>query len=172
MARSAGSPTAVPRSSTSSFPSRKCPRTRIYSRPMATTPDPRRRPMTRSKSAPVLPLAVVAAIAAAAACNDTPTAAEGTCAAVVNVHSVFFTESSAPTPAAETVSPEPYLTVTRRAECLDQGETGDPLAHGESSFLAVGTTLHQIEGHGPEERLAVKFDAIDEWRVLAPLPEV
>jgi hypothetical protein len=35
----------------------------------------------------------------------------------------------------------------------------------------VGTALHTFADYEPEERLAVWSDVIDEWRVLAPVPE-
>lgn len=129
--------------------------------------------MTRVKSAPVPLLTLLAAlgtIAAVAACDDSPTRADGSCVAVVNVHGVFFGSNGPPAVDPETVSSEAFLTVTRSTECLDQGETSDPLAHGESNFLPVGTTLHAIEGYGPEERLAVWSGLVAEWRVLAPVP--
>ncbi|MBR9991150.1 MAG: hypothetical protein KFH98_15420, partial [Gemmatimonadetes bacterium] len=66
------------------------------------------------------------------------------------------------------VSPEPYLTISRNTGCLDQGQPGGDLAHGESNFLAVGTTLHRIAGSEPHEALAVWRPLIEEWEVLRP----
>lgn len=104
-----------------------------------------------------------------AGCDD-PIAVNGLCVAVVNVDDVMFLQASEESPATAAVSSDIYLTVTRNTGCLDQGEQAEPLSHGESNFLPVGTTLHQIEGFAPEARLAYWSSELEEWQVLAPDP--
>ena len=107
---------------------------------------------------------------AVTACGS-PTSTEGTCIAVVNVDGVFYGDAPDPRPTPAEVSSEPYLEITRNTGCLDQGEQADPLGHGESNFLEVGTTLHRIEGYEPGERLAHWAPVIGEWLALSPLPD-
>lgn len=114
-------------------------------------------------------LAAVALGAALAACDEGPVGAEGTCVAAVNIEGVTFTSSGAPAPPSNAVASTPYLTITRNTGCLDQGQPADPLAHGESNFLEVGTTLHTVEGYDATERLVYWSDVVDEWLVLEPI---
>lgn len=109
-------------------------------------------------------------VALATACADVPTGIEGLCIKLVNVHGVAFGESSASPPDPASVSSEPYLTVTRNTGCLDQGEPADPWMHGESNFLEPGTTLHEIEGVDPTERLAFYDEFMQEWQAMEPVP--
>ena len=127
--------------------------------------------MTRSVFALFLSLAVASTLVG---CDGSTTAAEGLCITAVNVDGAMFTLIEAPLPAAEAVSTEVYLTVTRDTGCLDQGEASDPLVHGESNFLPVGTTLHEVDGYGPDERLAVWRGNEEEsgWRFLVPVYEL
>lgn len=110
-------------------------------------------------------------LAVLAACSN-PLATDGMCAAVVNIHDVMFVPSGDPSAGQATVSSDVYLTITRTTGCQDtpgaEGPDDDPLAHGESNFLAMGTTLHRVEGFGADERLAFRDDDMEEWRTLVP----
>ena len=106
-----------------------------------------------------------------AACSDAVTNADASCVAGVNVDGVMFRPVGGPgyaDPAA--VSAEPYLTISRYTGCLDEGQPGGDLAHGEANFLTVGTTLHRIAGFEPHEALAVWYPLIGEWEILRPAP--
>lgn len=117
--------------------------------------------MVRTLSALLLALSL-------AGCSD-PVAATGACVALVNVNDVLYSPVEPPTVAA--VSSDIYLSITRNTGCLDTGQQAEALSHGESNFLPVGTTLHQIEGFDPEERLAHWSSEFEEWQVLAPDPD-
>jgi hypothetical protein len=92
------------------------------------------------------------------------------CVATVNVHGVLYGTPSVAAPDSSTVSASPYLFVTRGTGCLDQGQPGGSLEHGESNFLATGTPIHTIDGFAPSERLAFWSAVIEEWIVLSPAP--
>ena len=98
---------------------------------------------------------------------DNPTELEGSCLAVVNVQGVFFTLAEA-SATSEEISEAPYLTITRNTGCLDQGQVARELAHGESNFLAVGSTLHTVAGFEASEGLAYYAPVVEEWVVLVP----
>ena len=108
-------------------------------------------------------------VAAVLGCEDSRTGPEALCIAVVNVAGVSFTSGSAGPFDPTSVSTEPYLAGTRRTGCLDQGQTSDPLGHGESNFLPVGTELHTMAGFQAMERLAWWNDTLGEWSILTPL---
>lgn len=74
------------------------------------------------------------------ACGDA-TGPDGACFAAVNVDGVLFGESDVLAPTEAELSNEPYLTITRNTGCLDEGQPGGELAHGESNFLPVGSEL-------------------------------
>lgn len=95
---------------------------------------------------------------------------EGLCVAAVNVDGVDFRQIDVPSPGEEDLSDEPYLSITRNTGCLDEGQPGGELSHGESNFLAVGTELFEVDGFAPSERLAYWAEPIEEWRVLGPMP--
>jgi hypothetical protein len=104
------------------------------------------------------------------ACDAGQLGPEGLCVGAVNVNGIFYRAASIYLPASADVSSEPYLIVSRNTGCLDQGEPADPLAHGESNFLAAGTKLHIQTGYEPAERLVHWSPIISEWIVLMPWP--
>lgn len=101
-------------------------------------------------------------------CGDSATGPEASCIAVVNIDGVFYGPDDADAADPTAVATEPYLEITRNTGCLDEGQVEDPLAHGESNFLPVGTELHTIDGFDASERLAWWNDTLDEWSVLRP----
>jgi hypothetical protein len=115
-------------------------------------------------------LAGVALIVAFASCSDPVTSADAACIAAVNVDGVTFRPVGGTTGYADpsAVSPEAYLTIVRHTGCLDEGQPAGELAHAESNFLAVGTTLHRIAGSEPHEALAIWLPLIGEWEILRP----
>ena len=119
---------------------------------------------------PVRVLAGVALIVAFASCSDPVTSADASCVAGVYVDGVMFHPVGGPGGYADpsAVSAETYLTISRYTGCLDEGQPGGELAHAESNFLAVGTTLHRIAGSEPHEALAIWLPLIGEWEILRP----
>jgi hypothetical protein len=117
-------------------------------------------------------LAGAALIVVFASCSDPVTSADASCVAGVNIDGVMFHPVGGPAGYADpsAVSAAPYLTISRYTGCLDEGQPGGDLAHGEANFLAVGTTLHRIAGYEPHEALAVWLPLIGEWEILRPPP--
>ena len=115
-------------------------------------------------------LAGAALLGIFAACSNPIASADATCFAAVNVAGITFRPVVGTTGYADPsdVSGEPYLTIVRHTGCLDQGQPDRDLAHAESNFLAVGTTLHPIAGSEPHEALATWFPLIGEWQILSP----
>lgn len=115
-------------------------------------------------------LAGAALLVVFASCSDPVATDDASCIAAVNVDGVMFHPVGGPAGYADpsAVSAEPYLTISRHTGCLDEGQPGGDLAHGESNFMAVGTTLHRIAGSEPHEALAVWLPLIGEWEILRP----
>jgi len=115
-------------------------------------------------------LAGVALVVMFASCSDPVASADGLCVAAVSVDGVMFhpVGGAGGYADASAVSSESYLRISRSTGCLDEGQPGGDLAHGESNFLAVGTTLHRIAGFEPHEALAVFRPLLTEWEILRP----
>lgn len=102
-----------------------------------------------------------------AACSEPAGTTEALCISIVNAHGTFFS----PYAYVESgkVSSDVYLTISRTTACHDQGEPTVPVRHAESNYLPVGTTLHEIAGFAPTERLAVWLPLTGDWHMLRAL---
>jgi len=101
------------------------------------------------------------------ACGPSTVDVSGGCIAAVNVDGVLFTGGESLRVAPADVG-SLYVVVTRHTGCLDQGEPADPLGHGESNFLDVGTAIHRVVGFEADARLTYWSDVVDEWLPLTP----